>query len=113
MSAPYPFIKKTPAWQGGVLGGKKGFVSGSNNTPRQPEPSTPLHCFGKAHEPYERGDCSTCHKASPCALHTPLWTSCEDKRRRKSLHSLVNHIHQKHGYSIRELEAHYKERFDI
>lgn len=111
MSEPNPFSKKIPAGQGGGFGGNKSFVDNRNNTPRQPEPSTPLYCFGRAHEPYERGDCASCPKASPCALHTPIWTSYEDKRRRRSLRNLVNGVHRKYGYPRRMLEAEYAEVF--
>ncbi len=105
-----PFEKKAPGWKTGG-GTKRGVEFSSKTTTQKPEPPAPLYCFGKAHVPHNRGDCATCPKASPCALHTPLWTSYEDKRRRRSVRNLANHVHKKYGYPRRMLEAEYSEVF--
>ncbi|MBF0292787.1 MAG: hypothetical protein HQK86_11600 [Nitrospinae bacterium] len=107
-----PFIKKTPALQGGG-GARKDVQFSPKIITQMPEPPTPLYCFGHAHEPYERGDCSTCPKASPCALITPIWIQHEDRLRRRSRRNLVDTVHRKFGYPRRMLAAEYSDRYDI
>lgn len=104
-----PFIKKAPGWQ---AGGEMRKVQFSPKTITQnPEPSRPLPCFGRVHEPYDRGDCASCPKASPCALITPIWIQRDDRLRARSVRNLVNHVHRKYGYPHRMLEAEYSDRY--
>lgn len=105
-----PFDKKAPGWHAG--GDPRKSVQFSPKLITRPsETPAPLYCFGKAHEPSERGDCATCPKASPCALHTPIWVQHEDRQRRRNVFNLVWNVHRKYGYPRRMLEAEYSEVF--
>lgn len=104
-----PFIKKAPGWQTGGNAKKSAEYKSTTHNPKIP---APLGCFGKAHEPYGRGDCASCPPSGKCAIHSGLRRRVENQRRRRDAELLAWGVHKKTGQPLRILRAEYEAMFD-